>query len=151
MACGLNCSAACGIFLDQESNPCFLYWQVDSSPLSHQRSPRGVLLKFNFKPFPGLKLNSASCNPLFIPIKSTKVQQKKKNLLEDLLQNRESCESVIMSAKGWCHLHFFLISFSAYRIYLSWTFLSLFSLWFPPPCLSSPIRIKVLLKCHKAP
>ena len=29
-------SAACGIFLDQGSNPCILHWQADSLPLSHQ-------------------------------------------------------------------------------------------------------------------
>ena len=34
-----GCSLACGIFLDQESNPCFLHWEVDSLPLSHQESP----------------------------------------------------------------------------------------------------------------
>ena len=27
---GLSCSAACGIFLDQDSNPCPLHWQADS-------------------------------------------------------------------------------------------------------------------------
>ena len=27
---GLSCSAACGIFLDQGSNPCPLHWQADS-------------------------------------------------------------------------------------------------------------------------
>ena len=32
----LRCLEACGIFLDQESNPCLLRWQVDSLPLSHQ-------------------------------------------------------------------------------------------------------------------
>ena len=30
MAHGLSCSAACGIFLDQGSNPCLLHWQADS-------------------------------------------------------------------------------------------------------------------------
>ena len=35
----LRCSAACGIFLGQRSNPRLLYWQVDSLPLSHQGSP----------------------------------------------------------------------------------------------------------------
>ena len=35
---GLSCSAACGIFPDQGSNPCPLHWQVDSLPLSHQGS-----------------------------------------------------------------------------------------------------------------
>ena len=34
----LSCSVACGIFPDQGSNPCFLHWQVDSSPLSSQES-----------------------------------------------------------------------------------------------------------------
>ena len=32
------CSMAHGILLSQESNPCLLYWQVDSLPLSHQGS-----------------------------------------------------------------------------------------------------------------
>ena len=35
----LSSSAACGLFLDQGSNPCLLHWQVDSLPLSHQGSP----------------------------------------------------------------------------------------------------------------
>ena len=35
----LSCSTACGIFLDQGSNPCLLHWQADSLPLSHQTSP----------------------------------------------------------------------------------------------------------------
>ena len=30
MAHGLGCSAACGIFPDQGSNPCPLHWQADS-------------------------------------------------------------------------------------------------------------------------
>ena len=33
------CSAACGIFPDQVSNPCPLHWQADSQPLRHQGSP----------------------------------------------------------------------------------------------------------------
>ena len=36
---GLSCSAACGIFPDQGSNPCPLHWQADSQPLHHQGSP----------------------------------------------------------------------------------------------------------------
>ena len=39
MAHGLSCSAACGIFPDQGSNPCPLHWQADSYPLRHQGSP----------------------------------------------------------------------------------------------------------------
>ena len=38
----LSCSEACGIFLDQGSNPCLLHRQADSLPLSHQGSPKGV-------------------------------------------------------------------------------------------------------------
>ena len=30
VAHGLTCSAACGIFPDQGSNPCPLHWQADS-------------------------------------------------------------------------------------------------------------------------
>ena len=33
---GLSCSIACGILLEQGSNPCLLHWQVDSLPLSQQ-------------------------------------------------------------------------------------------------------------------
>ena len=39
VAPGLSSSMACGIFLDQGSNPCLLHWQVYSLPLSHQGSP----------------------------------------------------------------------------------------------------------------
>ena len=43
VAHGLSCSAACGIFPNQGSNPCPLHWQVDSQPLRHQGSPVVVL------------------------------------------------------------------------------------------------------------
>ena len=39
VAPGLSCSAVCGFFLDQGSNPRLLRWKVDSLPLSHQGSP----------------------------------------------------------------------------------------------------------------
>ena len=39
MVHGLSCSAACGVFPDQGSNPCPLRWQADSYPLT----TRGVL------------------------------------------------------------------------------------------------------------
>ena len=45
VACGLSCSMACGILLDQRSNPCPLYWQVDSYPLHHQGSPHIIFKK----------------------------------------------------------------------------------------------------------
>ena len=41
VAHGPSCSAACGIFPDQGSNPCPLHWQADSQPLHHQGSPGG--------------------------------------------------------------------------------------------------------------
>ena len=40
----LSCSAACGFFLDQGSNPYPLHWQVDSLPLSHHGSLRYISL-----------------------------------------------------------------------------------------------------------
>ena len=39
VAHGPSCSAACGIFPNQGSNPCPLHWQADSQPLRHQGSP----------------------------------------------------------------------------------------------------------------
>ena len=38
-----SCSAACGIFPDQGSNPRPLHWQADSQPLRHQGSPSPLL------------------------------------------------------------------------------------------------------------
>ena len=38
----VSCPKACGIFLDQGSNPCPLHWQVDSYPLYHQGSTMDV-------------------------------------------------------------------------------------------------------------
>ena len=45
-SCGsrASCSAACGIFPDQGSNPCPLHWQAESQPLRHQGSPVGRFL-----------------------------------------------------------------------------------------------------------
>ena len=44
VAHGPSCSAACGIFPDQGSNPCPLHCQADSQPLRHQGSPDHVIL-----------------------------------------------------------------------------------------------------------
>ena len=49
VAHGSSCSAACGIFPDQGSNPCPLHWQADSQPLRHQGSP-GVKFWTSLKP-----------------------------------------------------------------------------------------------------
>ena len=40
VAHGPSCSAACGIFPDQGSNPCPLHRQADSQPPRHQGSPK---------------------------------------------------------------------------------------------------------------
>ena len=46
VAHGLSCPVACGVFLDQESNPCPLHWQADLQPLDHQGNPeRAFLIK----------------------------------------------------------------------------------------------------------
>ena len=44
VAHGPSCSAACGIFPDQGSNPYPLHWQADSQPLRHQGSPMVFLI-----------------------------------------------------------------------------------------------------------
>ena len=48
VAHGPSCSAACGIFPDQGSNPCSLHWQADSQPLRHQGSPAQIFLLNTF-------------------------------------------------------------------------------------------------------
>ena len=48
VAHGPSCSAACGIFPDQGSNPCPLHWQADSQPLRHQGSPKVSILIFKY-------------------------------------------------------------------------------------------------------
>ena len=40
VAHGLSYPTACGILLDQGSNLCLLYWQADSSPVSHPGNPK---------------------------------------------------------------------------------------------------------------
>ena len=45
---GLVAPLACGIFLDQGSNPCSLHWQVDSLPLHPQGSPLSSFLMYEF-------------------------------------------------------------------------------------------------------
>ena len=44
VAHGPSCSAVCGIFPDQGSNPCPLHWQADSQPLCHQGSPHVLII-----------------------------------------------------------------------------------------------------------
>ena len=47
VAHGPSCSAACGIFPDQGSNPCALHWQAASQPLCHQGSPCSHIFEAN--------------------------------------------------------------------------------------------------------
>ena len=49
VAHGPSCSAACGIFPDQGSNPCPLHRQADSQPLRHQGSPRTYFFDMCFE------------------------------------------------------------------------------------------------------
>ena len=48
VAHGPSCSAACGIFPDQGSNPCPLHWQADSQPLRHQGSPQQTFINSKY-------------------------------------------------------------------------------------------------------
>ena len=50
VAHGPSCSVACGIFPDQDSNPCSLHWQADSQPLRHQGSPGSALESLGWLP-----------------------------------------------------------------------------------------------------
>ena len=50
VAHGLSSSAVHGIFLNQGSNLCSLYWQADSYPLCHQGSPSLSIFFFLWKP-----------------------------------------------------------------------------------------------------
>ena len=49
VAHGPSCSAACGIFPDQGSNPCPLHWQADSQTLRHQGSPVSCIFYVTLK------------------------------------------------------------------------------------------------------
>ncbi|KAJ8789945.1 hypothetical protein J1605_021643 [Eschrichtius robustus] len=67
-----SCSAACGIFPDQGSNPCPLHWQADSQPLRPQGSPFVVFL-IQLKKLIFYKPNCAECRVekvtvYFVPI-----------------------------------------------------------------------------------
>ena len=62
VAYGLNCSEACGIFLDQGSNLCPLHWQADSYPLYHQGSPCLILNQNNALSLADLSENMVTNN-----------------------------------------------------------------------------------------
>ena len=57
---GCSCSGACGIFLDQGSNPCPLHWWVDSYPLYHQEVLKRDSVQFSSVAQSCLTL----CNPM---------------------------------------------------------------------------------------
>ena len=50
VAHGPSCSAACGIFPDQGSNPCLLHWQADSQTTAPSGKP--FFFFFKLRPFP---------------------------------------------------------------------------------------------------
>ena len=55
-----SCSAACGIFPDQGSNPCPLHRQADSQPLHHQGSPRVAIFKADLLVY--VNVNTSVCS-----------------------------------------------------------------------------------------
>ena len=62
-----SCSAACGIFPDQGSNPCPLHWQADSQPLHHQGSPISLISNMVFPTNATLQIfleNTHTCTEL---------------------------------------------------------------------------------------
>ena len=69
VAHGPSCSAACGIFPDQGSNPCPLHWQADSQPLRHKGSPHQFLMC------------SFSCFEFYLNISTSNIRYKLKKSL----------------------------------------------------------------------
>ena len=69
VALGPSCSAACGIFPDQGSNPCPLHWQADSQPLRHQGSP---IKYFYFQRYYHTSFPSQFLLALTLPLKCEK-------------------------------------------------------------------------------
>ena len=67
------CSVACGVFLNQGSNPHLLHWQENSLPLSHQESPWSFLDDLDFHSSSSHSLLSISLVPwgLWSPHKHT--------------------------------------------------------------------------------
>ena len=59
---GLSCSGACGIVLNQGSNPCLLHWQADSLPLSHWK--KSIL--DGVSPLPFNSVTQISCLPAIL-------------------------------------------------------------------------------------
>ena len=60
VAHGPSCSAACGIFTDQGSNPCPLHWQADSQPLRHQGNPHCFSINRLCQTLPCLALDTCT-------------------------------------------------------------------------------------------
>ena len=77
VAHGPSCSAACGIFPDQGSNPCPLHWQADSQPLCHQGSPNFVFFfilmlgphQMSWELFPSILFSAKICVKLVLSLK----------------------------------------------------------------------------------
>ena len=65
VAHGSSCSAACGIFPEQGSNPRALHWQADAQPLHHQGSPTITLHTKNQENF-NLNVQSIEANTKMI-------------------------------------------------------------------------------------
>ena len=73
VAHGPSCSAACGIFPDQGSNPCPLCWQADSQPLHHQGSPVvGIFYETEFPDGMKLYISLSLASSTMMPSESPK-------------------------------------------------------------------------------
>ena len=66
VAHGPSCSAACGIFPDQGSNPCPLHGQADFQPLRHQGNPRIFLTLQKETPYPSVVTPHSPCPQLLV-------------------------------------------------------------------------------------
>ena len=64
VAHGPSCSATCGIFPDQGSNPCPLHWQADSQPLPPPGKPHNTVLRANFTSYSMGRYSSSFFPPL---------------------------------------------------------------------------------------
>ena len=97
MAHEISCSAACGIFPDQRSNPWLLHWQGDSLPLSHQGSP--TYYTFNFACW---RVGLAKMHTLIFGLSSVK-EKMRLNLkdTQNLLQNIDWIETVMACCSPW--------------------------------------------------
>ena len=105
VAHGPSCSAACGIFRDQGSNPCALHWQADSQPLRHQGSPDHVFWSPNPFRWPE-DGNQDSCRKskidswVYLFLKWKRNRKGTNIVVEDFNLAKNSCRNVMRMGKS---------------------------------------------------